>query len=795
MSKVSVIIAAYNVEEYIAETINSVVAQTLKDIEIIVVDDCSTDRTFDIITKCAELDDRIKVVRHEKNSSVNVSRITGLKNATGEYVMYIDGDDMLTPNACEKAYKAIKSEKVDMLQFNFKLLFVPPVLPDENIERELRKAMRSVTHKVISPSKAGVLDEKAVGDVISFMIWDKIYKRELLEKASEFIPNEYLNMAEDVLFSFFIQYHARSYSYISDKLYIYRFGCGMSTTDALSERLMKFIAKNAYIYNYLNEWTKSVGAQNECALALRRVHQKLYSHIVGTYFNRANKHQKEPFIAEVLQYCNPSDLILALSEPGHCDYFTLERIANECSELDVFSSKKTEAKTIGVYYFRMYNGGVENVISSLTDIWVKSGYNIVLFTDEAPNKDDYYINPSVKRVIVPKMKDKEFFTRKKRIEEFRKALIENEVDVMVYNAWISPNLVLDEMIIKSCGVNLVIHTHNLFCCETDNYSGSVAYYCSTLPKLYGFADSVIALSDVDAAWYDTLGIKTFKTRNPIQFNTNVKTAELNGHNMLFVGRIAEEKQVTEALKIAALVRKEIPDATLTVVGKGDEAGYIKEVDDYIVKNKLKDTVNMVGFKSNVLPYYQSADVMIATSRYEGSPLSWLEGKMCGVPMVCYSLPHLDYTRECKGMVVVDQLDATEAANAVIKMFKDEDYKKQLGKEARQSAEEYLNIDLAEHWKSIFEQTIIPKPKAEPLYKLTPTEIAVRIAVDNYSEGIYKRSQLVQSGANSPKLAELEDELARFKRSETYRVGRIVTFIPRLIKSLLRRIFRRNKEDK
>ena len=112
MSKVSVIIAAYNVEEYIAETINSVVAQTLKDIEIIVVDDCSTDGTFDIITKCAELDDRIKVIRHEVNKSLMQVRQTGLRNSCGDYVIFLDGDDKLAPNACEKAYKAIKSEKV-----------------------------------------------------------------------------------------------------------------------------------------------------------------------------------------------------------------------------------------------------------------------------------------------------------------------------------------------------------------------------------------------------------------------------------------------------------------------------------------------------------------------------------------------------------------------------------------------------------------------------------------------------------------------------------------------------------
>lgn len=793
MNKVSVIIAAYNVEEYIAETINSVVAQTLKDIEIVIVDDCSTDSTFDIITKCAELDDRIKVVRHEVNKSLMQVRQTGLRNASGEYVIFLDGDDKLTPDACEKAYKAIKSEKVDMLQFNFKLLFVPPVLPDKNIEREFREAAHSLEHKAISTSKAGMLDKKAVGDDINFTIWDKIYKRELLEKAGKFIPDEYLNMAEDVMYSFLIHFHARSYSYISDKLYLYRFGCGMSTTPTLSQGLMRSIAKIAYVYNYLEKWINDIGAQKECELALHRVHQKTYRSIAGVYLHRIQKEQREFFISEILKYGDLGKLVLGFSDHLYNEFIPTEFIVNKCANLGALTSKKTNAKTIGVYYFRVYNGGVENVISSLTDIWVKSGYNVVLFTDEAPNKDDYYINPSVKRVIVPKMKDKKFFTRKKRIEEFRKALIENEVDVMVYNAWISPDLVLDEMIIKSCGVNLVIHSHGLFCCELNNSDALYAHKNSTLPTLYSFADSVVALTDVDAAWWQTVGIRSFKTVNPVQFKMDVERAKLNGHNMLFVGRISGEKQVIDAIKIAELVRKEIPDAKLTVVGKGDEQNYINQVDDYIAKNKLGDLVDMVGFKSDTLPYYLASDVLISTSRCEGFGLALMESKLCGVPLVSYELPNLDITRECKGMVVVEQMDTKAAADAIIKMFTDEDYKKQLGKDARESFEEFYSIDLASHWKNIFEQTLIPKPKAEPLYKLTPAEIAVRIAVENYSEGIYKRSQMVQSGVNSPKLAELEDELARFKRSETYRVGRIVTFIPRLIKSILKRIFKRNKE--
>ena len=121
MAKVSVIITAFNVEDYIVSAVNSVVSQTLKDVEIVVVDDCSTDKTGALVESLAALDRRIRVIRHAENKSVMIARKTGVDAATGEYILFLDGDDMLAPNACEEAYQTAKNEQVDVLQFDTKL--------------------------------------------------------------------------------------------------------------------------------------------------------------------------------------------------------------------------------------------------------------------------------------------------------------------------------------------------------------------------------------------------------------------------------------------------------------------------------------------------------------------------------------------------------------------------------------------------------------------------------------------------------------------------------------------------
>ena len=118
--KVSVIIPVYNTEEYIDECLNSVRNQTLKDIEIICVNDGSTDGSLAVLEKYAKEDKRIKII-NQKNQGVSVARNNGIANAQGEYIMFLDSDDYLVPYACEKEYKLAVKNKADVVGFEFRI--------------------------------------------------------------------------------------------------------------------------------------------------------------------------------------------------------------------------------------------------------------------------------------------------------------------------------------------------------------------------------------------------------------------------------------------------------------------------------------------------------------------------------------------------------------------------------------------------------------------------------------------------------------------------------------------------
>jgi len=116
--KISIIIPVYNVEKYLAECLDSCINQTLKDIEIICVDDASPDNSIKILEEYQQKDSRIRIFKQEKNKKQGAARNKGLEVATGEYVWFVDSDDYVDTKACQILYDAIKEFNVDMLCFS-----------------------------------------------------------------------------------------------------------------------------------------------------------------------------------------------------------------------------------------------------------------------------------------------------------------------------------------------------------------------------------------------------------------------------------------------------------------------------------------------------------------------------------------------------------------------------------------------------------------------------------------------------------------------------------------------------
>lgn len=124
--KISVIMSAYNAEKTIEKAIKSVVDQTYNNYELIVIDDCSTDRTLEIAKEWENNNKRIKVINHSVNRGAGYSRASGLKASTGDYTMFLDSDDWYDEDYIETYVKAIEETNADIITGGYKVIIDHP---------------------------------------------------------------------------------------------------------------------------------------------------------------------------------------------------------------------------------------------------------------------------------------------------------------------------------------------------------------------------------------------------------------------------------------------------------------------------------------------------------------------------------------------------------------------------------------------------------------------------------------------------------------------------------------------
>lgn len=187
---VSIIISAYNEEKHIARAIKSAISQSLTNIEVIVVNDASTDKTTDIVASFSATDNRIRLISHDTNMGLNKTRITGLNAANGEFVTFIDGDDTIEPLAAEKLYQQAVDSACDIIAMG------------------ARRVTRFLHIKLpfFSPAKAFIQQQYNTRDLLplllgknglSLSLCDKLYRKDFIKAIWTYAePNFY---GEDML--------------------------------------------------------------------------------------------------------------------------------------------------------------------------------------------------------------------------------------------------------------------------------------------------------------------------------------------------------------------------------------------------------------------------------------------------------------------------------------------------------------------------------------------------------------------------------------------------------------------
>lgn len=239
---ISIIIPVYNAARYLCETLDSLLVQTFSDIEIICVNDGSTDTSLDILNKYQKQDKRVRIIT-QPNSGVATARNAGLKNAAGKYIMWCDSDDTYDPNMCLKMYCAMERRHTDLAICSQNIIY------DEVGKSLVKDTSAYLQHKYHDEQ---LITCPLITDT-DVSLWNKIFRRDIIERYDIHFPDGLL--FEDAYFCNTYMLKSKTIYFMEDKLYNYirRPQSIMSTSFKKSKSSGDYLRITAATYEFLKE--------------------------------------------------------------------------------------------------------------------------------------------------------------------------------------------------------------------------------------------------------------------------------------------------------------------------------------------------------------------------------------------------------------------------------------------------------------------------------------------------------------------------------------------------------------
>jgi glycosyltransferase involved in cell wall biosynthesis len=301
--KISIILPVRNREEYILRSLRSIQNQPMKDIEIIFIDDASTDKSVTLIEEYQKTDKRIILIKHEENQGTLKTRIEGIYKARGEYIQFVDSDDVLHYNILNIAYEEAQKGDYDIIQFKV----ARKKLTDE---RYSYYSYDRNTTPIYQPELSSLMYYyNGTLFQTDFHVWDKLIKREALIRALKSIKQYYLkqhmSINEDGVLDFMLLKTAKSYKFIYDFGYIYvanPSGAIYSLTKTINKTVRDYILYLRYLFEHTanNEYEKSMAGEQ-----LRYVYKKFYKYLeyvtsnFNFIFDTLNLYLECPYISKL----------------------------------------------------------------------------------------------------------------------------------------------------------------------------------------------------------------------------------------------------------------------------------------------------------------------------------------------------------------------------------------------------------------------------------------------------------------------------------------------------------------
>ena len=304
---ISIIIPVYNAQEYIQQCIESTIQQTLSNIEIILVDDCSLDRSSEIIETFIAQDKRIRLLKHDRNMGEMKARSTGVMAAQGQYIIFLDNDDELDARACEKLYESARLNKADIYGFGTLV-----VCPDDQSRTKAQEYYKNYSGYIYGKD---ILKKGFVERVMTRNIFDKMYTSGICKKAHKLLDDSQIEADKSPIgvdsYAFLvIAFFADSFFGIEDKLYKYYYGRGIMGRSKLSLERFERFCMSAICINNCRNFFLDRGVLEQYTDVLNSFYMDLINTCTAVWRDQIPRKDKKEALQIMMSYWSHTDLLM-----------------------------------------------------------------------------------------------------------------------------------------------------------------------------------------------------------------------------------------------------------------------------------------------------------------------------------------------------------------------------------------------------------------------------------------------------------------------------------------------------
>ncbi|GAA3906730.1 glycosyltransferase [Microbacterium invictum] len=655
---VSIVIPVFNDADVISSALDSCLAQTLSAIEVIVVDDASTDDTTAIVERYAAEDPRIRLIRQTINASAYQARRVGILAANSEHLLFLDGDDELNEQAAEVALAKANATRADLVQFGVEIVHRDGHTGGR-FESRLQPRHGSLTGLEVLRNLFPI-DSPAQGQ-----LWKYLFRRQLLADAYALMPADLvLPRVNDLPIAFLAAALATRYESIPDRLYRYHFGRGGSGQKVHDLETASFYAGAVRSVDSIEPAVGQIARSAADPDLILATYASVRRAIIGYTTHYLAEHTRtdllEDVLGELYTRASARDIVQSTAQHWPGDLDTL------AAHPGGIALSTRPARNILLATNHLRTGGISGVVVSQARVLLDAGYHVTIAARE-PGSDRSLLPSGVTFAEVAAT------SLRVAVTEWSEVCARHEIDLVIEHQWqYSTSWQAFALAARAEGAATIGWSHNFAGRSLLLGLGAL----ENAPRYFPLMSHLVVLSPLDVAFWKLRGMpRVSYLPNPPSsllleggvVSTPKDAPQGRRLELIWWGRLQERtKRVTELVDVAEHLERMGVNFRLRIVGPNWRDMSAERLNAAARERGLEQRVQAVGplRGADLIAAIDSSDIFVSTSVIEGYPLTIPEAQSRGLPVAMYELPWLTLAAGNEGVRTAAWGDAAALARVI-----------------------------------------------------------------------------------------------------------------------------------